>query len=421
MKRALVLSGGGSRGAYECGAWRALQEMNIRLDAVYGTSIGAMNAALVAQGDYDVALRLWENIRVDQIVSLEEGEEFSVEHMASRKRDLIPFLLENARNFLMDISPMERLMAENIDEGRVRASGMNLGVMITRVPQFSPLEARLNDIPQGRLHDYLLASAACFPIFPLKSLDGELTMDGGYVDNLPISMAISDGAQEIIAIDIHPQCVHPEYTGMPFLTLVHPLHELCGFLDFRPEQLRRARMMGYYDTMKAYGRLDGIRYTFVRVDDLKISAQAREYIRRVAEFDACSRGRGGDAALIRALRAEMPLRRLSWKEGLLRGLELCAQLMGFREDAIYDVEQLTDRILRFVCAQDMGKAPEEREFSAAARAGSRALIACLCTGLRWDDGFFARYARRLWDYPMEAAAALYLDTMRRRVQCLPAG
>ena len=56
MKRALVLSGGGSRGAYECGAWQALRELNVRLDGVYGTSIGALNAALVAQGDLEAAV-----------------------------------------------------------------------------------------------------------------------------------------------------------------------------------------------------------------------------------------------------------------------------------------------------------------------------------------------------------------------------
>ena len=162
MKRALVLSGGGSRGAYECGAWQALCELNIRLDAVYGTSIGALNAALVAQGDLETALRLWENIRLDQIVSTDEGEEFTVERMISRKRDLIPFLLENARNFLMDITPMENMMRENLDEGRVRASGMELGMMITRVPQMTGFEARLKDIPRGRLYDYLLASCLLY-------------------------------------------------------------------------------------------------------------------------------------------------------------------------------------------------------------------------------------------------------------------
>ena len=411
MKRALVLSGGGSRGAYECGAWQALREMNIRLDAVYGTSIGAINAALVAQGDLDVAVKLWETIRLNQIVSTEEGEEFTVERMVSRKRDLIPFLVENAKNFLMDITPLENLMRETLDEGRVRASGMELGMMITRVPQLSAFEARLSDIPQGRLFDYLLASASCFPIFPLKQIDGEYCMDGGYADNMPLAMAIADGADEIVAVDIHPQPVHPEYGCMPFLTLVHPLHELCNFLDFNAQALRRSRLLGYYDALKVYGRFDGVRYTFVRVNDLKVSAVARRYAGRVALFDARSGERGGDAVLIGALGAETPLRRLSWKETLLRGLELCAQVMGFREDAIYDVDVLTGRLLNFARGLDDGETPTERGVSEAARAGGRTLVSYLFNGMRRDPGFVNRCARKLSDYPMETAAALYLDCM----------
>ena len=110
MKRALVLSGGGSRGAYECGAWQALRELNIRLDGVYGTSIGALNAALVAQDDFEAALDLWNNISIRQIVAVDEDEDFAVETMLSRKRDVIPFLLENAHNFKMDVSPLVKLI-----------------------------------------------------------------------------------------------------------------------------------------------------------------------------------------------------------------------------------------------------------------------------------------------------------------------
>ncbi|MBQ3574599.1 MAG: patatin-like phospholipase family protein, partial [Clostridia bacterium] len=172
MKRALVLSGGGSRGAYECGAWQALKEMNIRIDGVYGTSIGAINAALVAQGDLDTAVQLWNNIRLNQIIDVEEEEDFNIDRMLSGMRDLIPFLIENAKNFRMDISPLVKLVHETIDEGRIRASGMDFGVMLTRFPQLSGVEVRLSDIPQGRLEDYLIASASCFPVFPIKNIDG---------------------------------------------------------------------------------------------------------------------------------------------------------------------------------------------------------------------------------------------------------
>ena len=411
MKRALVFSGGGSRGAYECGTWQALEEMNIRIDAVYGTSIGAINAALVAQGDLNTALELWENIRMDQIVSLEEGEELSVERMVHRKRDLIPFLMENAKNFLMDITPMENLMNKTIDEGRVRAGGLELGMMITRVPSLAGCEMRLKDIPLGELNDYILASASCFPIFPLRQIGSELFMDGGYADNMPIGMALQDGADEIIAVDIHPQPVHPEYASMPFLTQIHPLHELGSFLDFSPAQLRRSRMMGYYDTLKAHARLDGIRYTFTRVGDLKTAGAARRYVQRIARFDAQCSDRGGDAVLIGALAAETPLRRLSWKDCLLRGLELCAQVMGFREDAIYDLDVLTQRLQKYVRSQDDGEAPSDRGMAEAARLGDRALVAYLANAMARDADFENRCARRMADYPLETAAAMYLDCM----------
>lgn len=409
MKRALVFSGGGSRGAYECGAWQALEEMNVRIDAVYGTSIGAINAALVAQGDLSIATELWETIRIDQIVSLEEGEEFSVERMVHRKRDLIPFLLENAKNFLVDITPMEELMHKYIDEGRVRAGGLELGMMLTRVPSLNACEMRLKDIPQGQLINHVLASASCFPIFPLRPIGNEMYMDGGYADNMPIGMALRDGADEIIAVDIHPQPVHPEYASMPFLTQIHPLHELGSFLDFNPVLLRRSRLMGYYDMLKAYNRLDGIRYTFTRVNELKISAAARRYVQRIAQFDAQCSDRGGDAVLIGALGAEAPLCRLSWKDCLLRGLELCAQAMGFREDAIYDMDVLTRRLLKYVRAQRNDDAPCERSMLEAARKSSRDLVVYLANAMIDDADFVAHHAKRLADYPMETAAAMYLD------------
>ena len=232
-------------------------------------------------------------------------------------------------------------------------------------------------------------------------------MDGGYADNMPIAMAIMDGAEEIIAVDIHPQPVHPEYASMPFLTQIHPLHELGSFLDFNPARLRRSRLLGYHDTMKAYGRFDGIRYTFTRVGDLKVSAAARKYVQRVALFDAQAKDRDGDAVLIHALGAETPLRKLSWKDCLLRGLELCAQVMGFREDAIYDMDVLAGRLLAFVRAQDSGDTGE-KGLAEAARAGSRELVAYIANAMMRDPDFEIRCARRLADYPMETAAAMVL-------------
>ncbi|MDO4371041.1 MAG: patatin-like phospholipase family protein [Clostridia bacterium] len=407
MKRAIVYSGGGSRGAYECGAWQAIDELGIRLDGAYGTSIGAINAALTAQGDLDQAVRLWDTITLKQVLGAVDEEDFSVDHMISRKRDIVPFLLENAKNFRMDVGPLMELLHNNIDEGKIRASGKALGMMLTRVPSLTGRDVRLADIPQGRLAEYVLASASCFPVFPMCVIDDERYIDGGYSDNMPIGMALADGAEEIIAVDIHPQPTHPEFTRMPFLKLIHPLHELGNFLDFNPARLRRSRMMGYYDAMKAYDRFDGIRYTFARVNDLQIADAARRYAARIGAFEAGAVRRNGDAALISALGSETPLRMLSWKEMLLRGLELCAQIMCFREDAIYDMDQLTDRILTFVRSGDEVDT-SDRGFAEAMRADGRTQMRYLYRALRADDAFAAGNERKLSEMSGAAAAAMYL-------------
>ena len=67
-KTAVVLAGGGSRGAYQIGVWKAMRELHIDYQLVAGTSVGALNGALMVQQEYDKALQVWENISSQEIV-----------------------------------------------------------------------------------------------------------------------------------------------------------------------------------------------------------------------------------------------------------------------------------------------------------------------------------------------------------------
>ena len=67
MKTALVLSGGGSRGAYEIGVWQALCELDVKPSIVTGTSVGALNGAVIAQGDLEKARRLWQELETSRV------------------------------------------------------------------------------------------------------------------------------------------------------------------------------------------------------------------------------------------------------------------------------------------------------------------------------------------------------------------
>ncbi|MDD2519278.1 MAG: patatin-like phospholipase family protein, partial [Bacilli bacterium] len=69
MKRAIVLSGGGARGAYQVGVWRALRKLNIKYDIVTGTSVGALNGALMVQKEYFKARSMWYNLNFSLLFS----------------------------------------------------------------------------------------------------------------------------------------------------------------------------------------------------------------------------------------------------------------------------------------------------------------------------------------------------------------
>lgn len=68
MKRAVVLAGGGAKGAYQIGFWRALRELNIDYQIVTGSSVGALNAALMADGNFEGGLEMWQSITTEDII-----------------------------------------------------------------------------------------------------------------------------------------------------------------------------------------------------------------------------------------------------------------------------------------------------------------------------------------------------------------
>ena len=67
MKRAIVLSGGGGKGSYQIGVWKALKKLHKKYDVVTGTSVGALNGAYMVQNDFQKAMDTWKNINYEMI------------------------------------------------------------------------------------------------------------------------------------------------------------------------------------------------------------------------------------------------------------------------------------------------------------------------------------------------------------------
>ena len=169
MKQAIALAGGGTKGAYQVGAWKAMRELGIPFDIVTGTSIGSVTAALMVQGDFDRAWELWTHITEEQIM-LERAdatphEKRELAALAEHPEQLIARVKDWAdlNRRTADITPYRALVHQYLDEARFFASPVDFGLMTARFPSFQPVEVCKRDIAPGYLPQWILASSACYP------------------------------------------------------------------------------------------------------------------------------------------------------------------------------------------------------------------------------------------------------------------
>lgn len=261
----LVLEGGGSKGSYQIGACKALQEMDYKFSAVAGTSIGAINGAVVAQGDLERAYQIWSSMSLNKIFDMKE-EYLEALQKFELKQDNLSFYWRLARDILnnkgLDTTLMKKILEENINEHKLRKIGIDFGLVTVCLPDLKPLEIFLEDIPQGQLIDYLMASAG-LPIFNIGTIDGKNYLDGGFYDNLPIGLLYSRGYRDLIAIRTHSLGIVRKVNKPDLVTtIIEPREELGAILDFSPDNARRNLKLGYYDAYRTIKGLKGMDFYF---------------------------------------------------------------------------------------------------------------------------------------------------------------
>jgi NTE family protein len=254
IKYALALGGGGARGAFEAGVWRALCRLGIKISAVAGTSVGAVNGAAFAAGAD--AEELWKSIEIKDIVKLphETDNLLSINGILS--------LLQSSFSGGLDTEPFRQLINHIIPEDRVRNSEIDFGLCTYSAQAKKPIELFIEDIPRGQLTDYILASA-CFPMFKPKIIDGEEFSDGGIRNNLPVNMLISRGYNTIISVSVRGIGMLCDFDecGANIIEIKSP-HGGAGLMDFNKASIRNSIESGYIECMKTFGALGGDTYAF---------------------------------------------------------------------------------------------------------------------------------------------------------------
>ena len=257
MKLGIAMAGGGSKGAYELGVWQALRELDVSYDVVTGTSIGAVNGVLMVQNDFDLASELWDTVTAETIMKNGLNLRHDMEYYFENRDQLLSLAKGYAASHGADISPYIEKLQKYIRPEAFFTSDVDYAVVTARFPSLQYTEVRKADMQPDTIWQWVLASSACFPVFPICEIDGRSYIDGGYTDNLPISAAFRLGAERVIAVALKQGVFEKKYVNHPLVTCIEPSRPLGGFMDFERDILDRNRALGYTDAMKTMGRYFG--------------------------------------------------------------------------------------------------------------------------------------------------------------------
>lgn len=328
----LILDGGGARGAYQIGAWKALKEAGVRVNAVAGTSVGALNGALICMDDVEKAEKVWNEIAFSRVMDVDDEWMEQLFQGEQTLGSIISGALRLLTEGGVDIAPLRRLIHETVDEEKIRSSGKEFCIKTFSVTDRKELELSISDIPEGRLEEFLLASSYLVGFKNEKMEDGKRYIDGGIIDNVPVNALVSRGYMDIIEIRIYgpgrePRVKFPE-AGEHYL--IGPRVKLGSILEFDRGRSRQNMKIGYYDAKRMLYGLEGIIYYIDQehFDDW--------YERRMRDLTELER-----AELILVLKL---LPGCTDKELYMAMLEACAKFVRVRKYCIYTVDELRELV-----------------------------------------------------------------------------
>lgn len=262
MKRALVFGGGGSKGAYEIGVWKAMDELGIPFDIVIGTSIGALIGMLYIQQDFTKACKIWHTLCIDDVIQDGINFDLNLVYLYKQKKHFLKLCKTMLMCHGMDITPLNNLVIKLFDEEKFFASSIDFACTTVNVTKHRPQVFYKKAMTKETAIECVLASASCFPAFPLKKIDDSYFIDGGYYDNVPITLARSMGATQIVAVDLKSIGRKKIHKPQNDTIYIEPFVSLGSFLMFETTQIKRNIQLGYQDAMKKYKIYLGTIYTF---------------------------------------------------------------------------------------------------------------------------------------------------------------
>lgn len=260
MKIGLVLAGGGGKGAYELGVWKALDELKLTkyITVFSGTSIGAFNSVLFAMNDMKKADELWEEVTMDKLVPISKSELI--------KRGIGLYIggknLQLAKKFLnyklehgaIANDGAIEVVEKYLDFNKIKENNKICYAACTKLSDFSAKYFKINDFDEETGKKIVLASASLPLIYDCTEVLGEKYIDGGIADNIPIQPVYGENCNIIIVVLLSKEA-QIDRTLYPNskLIVISPenLDEntITGILNLNTDAKRMRIIEGYNDTI----------------------------------------------------------------------------------------------------------------------------------------------------------------------------
>ena len=262
----IVLEGGGARGAYQIGVWKALREAGMKIKGVAGTSVGALNGALICMDDLGKAEEIWGNMTYSTVFNVDDSMIGKLKKFGVRSMKVTDAAAEFRRLFSdrgLDIAPLKKLLEETVDEERIRRSPRDFCAASFSVTDRKEEDFDVKAAPPGTMKNILMASAY-FPGFKQEKLGGKTYLDGGSVNNVPVDLLTDRGYKDIIVIRLYGIGVdRRRFMDIPEDVTVHeiaPRRNLGGILEFDSARTRKNMKLGYFDGLRFLYGLCGRKY-----------------------------------------------------------------------------------------------------------------------------------------------------------------
>jgi NTE family protein len=244
MKRkvGLVLGGGGGKGSYQVGVYKALKDHKLIKDikGISGTSIGALNILLFANQDVETAERVWANLSRKDVLT------------TKRLRDYLKF-----SNFsLLSREGMLKIFKDNVNFDIVSKSKLELYVSVANVTEQKGEYFSLNNKSTEEIIDYISASSAIPAVFEKVKIGNCYYSDGFAYDNLPINILKEKGYNFLYVVplsNLHEpnEETHKDITIINFKDdIFDKLGRIDGTFGFDGELSKERVELGYNNTTK---------------------------------------------------------------------------------------------------------------------------------------------------------------------------